>query len=345
MLASTLTKLGQDYIAKCLANNSPLEFTTVKIGDGTLLNTEDPSLFTDIKSPRQEVSVNDIVANGNTATFTVRMDNTGVTEGYRATEIGIYVIDAGVEKLFWYTNQDIEASYLPPFDRGYTSFDKAISIITDSLDSVVLNWDGSQLWVSKQELITMQEEVITTISGGAYGLDDIKNVQDVGQKIEGRTYIDLEATDPMYKMVLCVNDTTVEYANGDFTYLSNKYNKQEIDKLNEIKTFTTSGNLNFPNGEIISYVFDAIRRGGSVTYYVVTTVLAAGSGVSTFPIIFSGIPTEFQPVGATHILLVGNYDEGFLRKIVITGSNIHIMSATYPVGSSIGGSGSSVAAN
>lgn len=284
MYASTLTQQGQEYIAKCIANASPLSFVKVKIGDGTLLSTEDPSLFTDIKSLKKEVPVSSVVASGNSALFTAQVDNTGVTTGYRATEIGIYVNDEGTEKLFWYVNQDIEASFLPPADRGYTAFEKAINIIVDSLDTVILNWDGSQLWASKQELIETMVKTIERITGCSYG----GYIQDTVTVASGYVYLDKTMT--AENIFYCYASGTNNYLNNadylvDFT---NKYLYERLATADSIRAIpctllnsTVVNNATLERYGKVGILRMQLANIGSTVISTVTDVIQFPSGTKT----------------------------------------------------------------
>lgn len=147
-----LTSVGSIYQAKCAANNIPVKFVKVKVGNGLLEETENPLNFTDIKSLKKEVGISEITQVNEAVRLTVPLDNDGVTEGYYPREFGIYVEDDGVEVLYWYINDGQEASYLPPQSSAPVKIKNHFNIIATSLESLIVNWDGKEFWVDKEYL-------------------------------------------------------------------------------------------------------------------------------------------------------------------------------------------------
>lgn len=160
-----LTSVGSIYQAKCAANNIPVKFVKVKVGNGLLEETENPLNFTDIKSLKKEVGISEITQINEAVRLTVPLDNDGVTEGYYPREFGIYVEDDGVEVLYWYINDGQEASYLPPQSSAPVKIKNHFNIIATSLESLIVNWDGKEFWVDKEYLgkeLAKKEDKIET---------------------------------------------------------------------------------------------------------------------------------------------------------------------------------------
>lgn len=147
-----LTSVGSIYQAKCAANNIPVKFVKVKVGNELFEETENPLNFTDIKSLKKEVGISEITQVNEAVRLTVPLDNDGVTEGYYPREFGIYVEDDGVEVLYWYINDGQEASYLPPQSSAPVKIKNHFNIIATSLESLIVNWDGKEFWVDKEYL-------------------------------------------------------------------------------------------------------------------------------------------------------------------------------------------------
>lgn len=160
-----LTSVGSIYQAKCIANNIPVRFVKVKVGNGLLEETENPLNFTDIKSLKKEVGISEKTQINEAGRLTVPLDNDGVTEGYYPREFGIYVEDDGVEVLYWYINDGQEASYLPPQSSAPVKIKNHFNIIATSLESLIVNWDGKEFWVDKEylgkELIKKEDKIET----------------------------------------------------------------------------------------------------------------------------------------------------------------------------------------
>lgn len=166
-----LTNKGKAHIAKCLAENKPISFVKVKIGDGNLGESENPETFTDIKSLKKEVSIADKTQEGETVRLLVQIDNTGLETGYFPREIGIYVQDGNQEILYWYINDGTETSWLPPASKSPVKFKYWINLLATNLDTVIVNWSGKELWVDReflnQELIKKVDKTTMVTGVGA----------------------------------------------------------------------------------------------------------------------------------------------------------------------------------
>lgn len=171
-----LTRKGAEYLAKCQAKSLPITFAKVKIGNGILLEDEDPTELLDIKSIKKEVEIANKVQSGETLELTVQIDNQGVEVGYYPREIGIYVVDGEQEILYWYINDGNECSWLPPALKAPVKYKMKINLIATSLDVVVINWSGSGLWVDVEYL---EKELKTKLDKG-----NVSSDYDTAEKIE-----------------------------------------------------------------------------------------------------------------------------------------------------------------
>lgn len=214
-----LTSVGSIYQAKCAANNIPVKFVKVKVGNGLLEETENPLNFTDIKSLKKEVGISEITQINEAVRLTVPLDNDGVTEGYYPREFGIYAEDDGVEVLYWYINDGQEASYLPPQSSAPVKIKNHFNIIATSLESLIVNWDGKEFWVDKETLNIGLEGVSDLIKGNT-GITTIKYIQNQGSKTSGEIYWDKDVNPivPYY----CLTDTESNVVTSDFVMVSNK---------------------------------------------------------------------------------------------------------------------------
>lgn len=147
-----LTKLGSIHQAKCQANEVPIKFTKVKIGNGILLDSEDPRDLTDIKSLKKEVDIVEKTQVEDAVRMLIQIDNTGLTQGYYPREIGIYAMDGEVEILYWYINDGNECSYLTPATKAPINFKIWVNLLATSLESIIVNWTGKELWVDREYL-------------------------------------------------------------------------------------------------------------------------------------------------------------------------------------------------
>ena len=157
-----LTNIGKEYIAKCLAENKPITFTKVKIGDGLLDLDENAELLTDVKSLKKEVEILDKTQEGELTTLTILLDNSDIEVGYYPREIGIYVTDEGVEKLYWYINDGLETQWLCAANKYPIKFKQIINLMTTNLESVIVNWSGKDLFVDREFVEEKIKEKVRT---------------------------------------------------------------------------------------------------------------------------------------------------------------------------------------
>ena len=226
-----LTNLGEQYMAKCLANQTPVKFTKVKVGNGVLGEHENPAAFTDIKSIKKEVQMADKKQVDDAFQFLVVIDNDGVNEGFYPRELGIYVDDNGVEKLYWYINDGNECQWLPPASKGPTKHRFWETIMVTTLESVIVNWSGKELWIDQQWMndnTTTVEEIRNIFSQKQFIYDtlelateaDIRNLF-TGTRMEGKAQFDLsslsenEATIVNMRLLSLFNDLLQQRMNAD----------------------------------------------------------------------------------------------------------------------------------
>lgn len=243
-----LTNKGKEYMAKCLSENKPITFVKVKIGNGMLLESENPETFTDIKSLKKEVDIVDKTQVENAVRMLVQIDNKGVKEGYFPREIGVYVQDGEQELLYWYINDGTEASWLPPENKSPIKFKFYINLMATNLDTVIVNWTGTELWVDHEWLAdntTTVEEIRNIFSQKKFIYDtlelateaDIRNLF-TGTRMEGKAQFDLsglsenEATIVNMKLLSLFNDLLQQRMNADGKSLE----KALTDLINSTKS-------------------------------------------------------------------------------------------------------------
>ncbi|MFR3299108.1 MAG: hypothetical protein ACLTQH_04490 [Fusobacterium sp.] len=267
-----LTNLGEQYMAKCLANQTPVKFTKVKVGNGILGEHENPATFTDIKSIKKEVQMADKKQIDDAFQFLVVIDNDGVNEGFYPRELGIYVDDNGVEKLYWYINDGNECQWLPPASKGPTKHKFWETIMVTTLESVIINWSGKELWVDQEWLndnTTTVEEIRNIFSQKQFVYDtlelateaDIRNLF-TGTRMEGKAQFDLsslsenEATIVNMRLLSLFNDLLQQRMNADGKNLqktltdlldTTKKNLQDEIKLKAATSFVEEMKLELTN--------------------------------------------------------------------------------------------------
>lgn len=279
-----LTNKGKEYMAKCLAENKPVSFAKVKIGNGTINPGENPETFIDIKSIKKEVSILDKTQIGDTAKLTVQLDNTGVLEGYFPREIGIYVQDGGQELLYWYINDGSESSWLPPASKSPVKFKYHINLMVTNLETVIVNWSGKELWVDREYLgkeldkklnngnlpsiITNAETIFKALQAntGIKFDENLLYLNDSGTKKKGYCYID-KLTDGIFE---CIQETTTTVNNA--TYFKNFSNKENSDRLSNLKIKLINDNQNYKLYENSTFYFIELKKNIKVEKKVILNI-------------------------------------------------------------------------
>lgn len=144
-----LTSTGLNYLNTRLANRLPVEFTKVKIGAGVPLGN--PADVDNLVLFKEDVQILKKTQENNSVEITVQITNSSITEGFYLKEIGIFVNDNGVEKLYWYCNED-NAQYVPKKTESAIAFEIDIKMEVTNVESTILNWSGEKTWVNKEYL-------------------------------------------------------------------------------------------------------------------------------------------------------------------------------------------------
>lgn len=266
MKFSGLTKKGRAYLVKCQATSTPIQFTKMKFGDGKLIDNENPADLIDIKNIKIEKSILSKEQKGDAVVLTTVIDNVSLEEGYFPRETGIYVLDEGVEVLYFYMNDGDETSWIPPEADGPHRMEVKINLISSNTGSVVVHNDGKDLYITKEYLeanYTQKGEY----DGTAQEIED-RVVAAVGKE-DGKFPLTESIVGNVYyfpgnkKFYICktAENRKVSVPNGNFEELSIWENRKRLENLNrnwkilwqgtshEVQFYTTNigANINFDN--------------------------------------------------------------------------------------------------
>lgn len=236
MKFSGLTKKGRAYLAKCQAASTPIQFTKMKFGDGKLIDNENPADLTDIKNIKIEKSILSKEQKGDAVVLTTIIDNISLEQGYFPRETGIYVLDEGVEVLYFYMNDGDETSWIPPEADGPHRMEVKINLISSNTGSVVVHNDGKDLYITKEYLeanYTQKGEY----DGTAQSIED-RVVAAVGKE-DGKFPLTESVAGNIYyfpgnkKFYYCLKSQTsrVSVPNADFEELSIYQNRKKLENL------------------------------------------------------------------------------------------------------------------
>ena len=283
MKFSGLTKKGKAYLAKCQAASTPIQFTKMKFGDGKLIDNENPADLTDIKNIKVEKSILSKESKGDAVVLTTIIDNVSLEQGYFPRETGIYVLDEGVEVLYFYMNDGDETSWIPPEADGPHRMEVKINLISSNTGSVVVHNDGKDLYITKEYLeanYTQKGEY----DGTAQSIED-RVVAAVGQlngmfplseAIAGNVYYH-QGNKKFYICKSNYNGTTISVPNMNFEDLSIWENRKRLENLISHKIESgTSGMTNVSTctsyvTKIADYCICTMNI-GVITDYAKTTI-------------------------------------------------------------------------
>ena len=253
MKFSGLTKKGRVYLAKCQAASTPIQFTKIKFGDGKLTDNENPADLTDIKNIKVEKSILSKEPKGDAVVLTTIIDNVSLGQGYFPRETGIYVLDEGVEILYFYMNDGDETSWIPPEADGPHRMEIKINLISSNTGSVIVHNDGKDLYITKEYLeanYTQKGEY----DGTAQDIED-RVVAAVGKE-DGKFPLTESVAGNIYyfpgnkKFYYCLKSQTsrVSVPNADFEELSIYQNRKKLENLiSHQKVTGTTGMVNVSN--------------------------------------------------------------------------------------------------
>ena len=279
MKFSGLTKKGRAYLAKCQAASTPIQFTKMKFGDGKLIDNENPADLTDIKNIKVEKSILSKESKGDAVVLTTIIDNVSLGQGYFPRETGIYVLDEGVEVLYFYMNDGDETSWIPPEADGPHRMEVKINLISSNTGSVIVHNDGKDLYITKEYLeanYTQKGEY----DGTAQSIED-RVVAAVGKE-DGKFPLTESVAGNIYyfpgnkKFYYCLKSQTsrVSVPNADFEELSIYQNRKKLENLigfksegtyqnsfsgnfNELKIFTYQSSSNIESGNQVHVKYTA----------------------------------------------------------------------------------------
>ena len=286
MKFSGLTKKGRAYLAKCQAASTPIQFTKMKFGDGKLIDNENPADLTDIKNIKIEKSILSKEQKGDAVVLTTIIDNVSLEQGYFPRETGIYVLDEGVEVLYFYMNDGDETSWIPPEADGPHRMEVKINLISSNTGSVVVHNDGKDLYITKEYLeanYTQKGEY----DGTAQSIED-RVVAAVGKE-DGKFPLTEAIQGNVYyfsgnkKFYICkeTQNRRISVPNEKFEELSIYENRKKLENLQRYEVLdktseTKYTSLIFSKIGLIGHVFVDVPSGISKT-------LREGALLFTFP--------------------------------------------------------------
>ena len=233
-----ITKKGREYLAKIQAENKPINFSKIKIGDGRLDNYDNPAELEHLINQKVDKGILTLNQEHDTVILTTNIDNVSLRTGYYPREIGVFVNDNGQEIMYYYMNDGDETSWIPPETDGPFKIELKLNLIASNAQSIIVEGSGKELYITKEFL-----EANYTQKGGYTGtaqeIDD-RVVAAVGKHdgdfpianaVVGNVYYS-ELTKKYYK---CKVGGPAPMPNGNFIDMSILENLNKLENLITIK--------------------------------------------------------------------------------------------------------------
>ncbi len=232
-----ITKKGREYLAKIQAENKPINFSKIKIGDGRLDNYDNPAELEHLINQKVDKGILTLNQEHDTAILTTNIDNVSLRTGYYPREIGVFVNDNRQEIMYYYMNDGDETSWIPPETDGPFKIELKLNLIASNAQSIIVEGSGKELYITKEFL-----EANYTQKGGYTGtaqeIDD-RVVSALGKEDEKFPLTEAVKGNVYYfpgnkKFYICkeAQNRRVSVPDGNFEELSIWENRKRLENLN-----------------------------------------------------------------------------------------------------------------
>ena len=249
-----ITKKGREYLAEIQAENKPINFAKIKIGDGRLDNYDNPAELEHLINQKVEKGILTLNQEHDTVILTTNIDNVSLRTGYYPREIGVFVNDNGQEIMYYYMNDGDETSWIPPETDGPFKIELKLNLIASNAQSIVVEGVGKDLYITKEFLETNYTQK-GGYTGTAQEIDD-RVVSALGKE-DGKFPLTEAVKGNVYyfpgnkKFYICkeAQNRRVSVPDGNFEELSIWENRKRLENLTRktILLFYNGGSL-IPNG-------------------------------------------------------------------------------------------------
>ena len=249
-----ITKKGREYLAKIQAENKPINFAKIKIGDGRLDNYDNPAELEHLINQKVEKGILTLNQEHDTVILTTNIDNVSLRTGYYPREIGVFVNDNGQEIMYYYMNDGDETSWIPPETDGPFKIELKLNLIASNAQSIVVEGVGKDLYITKEFLETNYTQK-GGYTGTAQEIDD-RVVSALGKE-DGKFPLTEAVKGNVYyfpgnkKFYICTEAQSrrVSVPDGNFEELSIWGNRKRLENLTRktILLFYNGGSL-VPDG-------------------------------------------------------------------------------------------------
>ena len=303
-----ITKKGREYLAKIQAENKPINFVKIKIGDGRLDNYDNPAELEHLINLKVEKGILTLNQEHDTVILTTNIDNVSLRTGYYPREIGVFVNDNGQEIMYYYMNDGDETSWIPPETDGPFKIELKLNLIASNAQSIVVEGVGKDLFITKEFL-----EANYTQKGGYLGtaqeIDD-RVVSALGKE-DGKFPLTEAVKGNVYyfpgnkKFYICkeAQNRRVSVPDGNFEELSIWENRKRLENLLKFRDITLTKDL---DRELFSRYSGKIPQ-DVLPSKIICVILEEGSGA----------PGGYSIYGNTVAAFYYNYQISSIRKAKI----------------------------
>ena len=240
-----ITKKGREYLAKIQAENKPVNFSKIKIGDGRLDNYDNPTELEHLINQKVEKGILTLNQEHDTVILTTNIDNVSLRTGYYPREIGVFVNDNGQEIMYYYMNDGDETSWIPPETDGPFKIELKLNLIASNAQSIVVEGVGKDLYITKEFLETNYTQK-GGYTGTAQEIDD-RVVSALGKE-DGKFPLTEAVKGNVYyfpgnkKFYICTEAQSrrVSVPDGNFEELSIWGNRKRLENLIKVIEVDTS---------------------------------------------------------------------------------------------------------
>ena len=235
-----ITKKGREYLAKIQAENKPINFSKIKIGDGRLDNYDNPAELEHLINQKVEKGILTLNQEHDTVILTTNIDNVSLRTGYYPREIGVFVNDNGQEIMYYYMNDGDETSWIPPETDGPFKIELKLNLIASNAQSIIVQGSGKELYITKEFLETNYTQK-GGYTGTAQEIDD-RVVSALGKE-DGKFPLTEAVKGNVYyfpgnkKFYICKENLSrrVSIPDGNFEDLSVWENRKRLENLSTFK--------------------------------------------------------------------------------------------------------------
>ena len=287
-----ITKKGREYLAKIQAENKPINFSKIKIGDGRLDNYDNPAELEHLINQKVDKGILSLNQEHDTVILTTNIDNVSLRTGYYPREIGVFVNDNGQEIMYYYMNDGDETSWIPPETDGPFKIELKLNLIASNAQSIIVQGSGKELYITKEFL-----EANYTQKGGYTGtaqeIDD-RVVSALGKE-DGKFPLTEATKGNVYyfpgnkKFYICkeAQSRRVSVPDGNFEELSIWENRKRLENFYTYREFNNYAQIK----DVTSITARVYTVGNlAITSIIVETPKLIGKTTIKFPIKYKASP-------------------------------------------------------